>query len=247
MIFANLDSLAKRRLLSQGLPLHYYLEYLLHAATCLRELSFDTLQIINTARLPVNSYGAVEMPHDFVDDVMVGIPVGGMLQPVAKRDNINPLRTFGADGQFENWTSSNSQETNAIFSGTWTWFWNVNDFGEPTGRMFGAGSGSNNGYMVDRKRRQIQVTGNFTSDEIVLMYISDGQSADNATQIDVRAQAAIDAFVGWKTSQNADIKDSYEAATFYNEKRMLRSRLNDLTPDDIKTIIRRNYKATAKT
>ena len=101
--------------------------------------------------------------------------------------------------------------------------------------------------MVDKKRRQIQVTGSFTSDEIVLMYISDGQSADNATQIDVRAQAAIDAFIGWKTSMNADIKASPEAATFYNEGRKLRARLNDLTPDDIKSIIRRNYKATAKT
>jgi hypothetical protein len=246
MIFANLDSIAKRRLLANGLPLHYYLEHLLHAATCLRELSFDTLHIINTARLPVNDYNAVDLPFDFVDDVMVGIPVGGMLQPVAKRDNINPLRTFDEDGQFANWTESNSEETNAIFSGTWTWFWNVNDFGEPTGRMFGAGSGSDNGYMVDRKRRQIQLTGSFTSDEIVLMYISDGQSADNATQIDVRAQAAIDAFIGWKASPNADIKDSYEAATFYNEKRMLRARLDDLTILDIKAIIRRNYKAAPK-
>jgi hypothetical protein len=122
----------------------------------------------------------------------------------------------------------------------------VNDFGEPTGGMFGAGSGSDNGYMVDRKRRQIQLTGSFTSDEIVLMYISDGQSADNATQIDVRAQAAIDAFIGWKASPNADIKDSYEAATFYNEKRMLRARLDDLTILDIKAIIRRNYKAAPK-
>jgi hypothetical protein len=213
----------------------------------LRELSFGTLPIINTARLPVNSYGAIEFPFDFVDDVMLGIPVGGMLQPVAKRDNINPLRTFGSDGQFENWTTGNSEETNAIFSGTWTWFWNVNDFGEPTGRMFGAGSGSNNGYTVDRKRRQIQVTGSFTSDEAVLMYISDGQSADNATQIDVRAQAAIDAFCGWKSSPNADRKDSPEAATFYNEVRILIARLDDLTPSDIKVIIRRNYRATAKT
>lgn len=247
MIFANLDSIAKRRLLANGLPLHWYLETILHCATALRELSFDTLHIVNTARLPVNSYGAIELPNDFVDDVMLGIPVGGMLQPVAKRDNINPLRTFDADGQFENWTTSNTEETNAIFSGTWTWFWNVNDLGEPTGRMFGAGSGSNNGYMVDKKRRQIQVTGTFTSDEAILMYISDGQSADNATQIDVRAQAAIDAYSGWKSSPNADIKASPEAATFYNEARILRARLDDLTPDDIKSILRRNYKAAPKT
>lgn len=247
MVFSNLDSIAKRWLLSKNLPLHYYLEALLHSATCLRELTFDTLHIVNTARIPVNDYNSADLPFDFVDDVMVGIPVGGMLQPIAKRSGFNPLRTFDEDGNFVSWTNSNeTTETNAIFQGSWTWFWNVNDFGEPTGRLFGAGSGSDNGYEIDRKRRQILLTGSFTSEEVVLVYISDGQSADSATQIDVQAQSSIEAFIGWKSSPNADNVNSPEARNFHNEVRKLRARKDDLTTNDIKAILRRNYRASAK-
>jgi hypothetical protein len=123
----------------------------------------------------------------------------------------------------------------------------MNEWGEPTGRYFGAGGGAKaNGYQVFRERNQIQLTGTFTSPTAVLMYISDGQSADNATQIDTRAWSAINAFIAWKTSPNKNNRFSAEGSNFSNPRRLLRAKLNDLTVADIINIVRKNSVATAK-
>lgn len=250
MLWSNLDSITRRRLLEMGLPLHYYLEYLLHASTCLRELHIDTLKVINYAELTLNSYFAADLPGDFVDDVGVGIAVGQYLQPVSKRDNITNLRNVNSAGAFVPYTDTNnaSPDTFFGFNGNWTWFWNINDYGEPTGRFFGANGGANaNGYKIIKERRQIQFTETFTSDKAVLMYISDGQRADNATQVDVMALKTIEAYQDWKTSPNFANKDAPEARTYYNERRHLVAREDDLTAVDIRQIFHRAYTASIKT
>lgn len=250
MNFTNLDIIVRRSLLEKNMPIHYYPEYLFHASSCLRQLALDTLKLVNTKELPVNDYMAVDLPEDFVDDVSVAIPAGNLLQHVPKRDNINPLRiTDTSTGQFITYSDvdGTSGETVFGFSPGWLWFWNVNDYGEPTGRYFGAGGGAKaNGYAVFPERRQIQLTETFTSSSIVLMYISDGQSIDNATQIDIRAFDCIQAFIDWRTSRNSNVERSPEGMTYFNKKRRLKTLLNDLTLVDIKQILHQNYKATIK-
>ena len=252
MQYANLDSIVRRSLLEKSLPNHYYLEYLLHGSAAIRELSMDTLKIINTVNLKLNDYGAVDLPGDFVDDVSVGIPVGGLVQPLVKKDTINRLRIHnGTTGVFEQYEDAanlnNSMLTFYGLNTNYFFYWNVNDYGEPTGRYFGANGGAHqNGYKVIKERNQIQFTGAITTDNVILTYISNGQSVDNATMVDWAAHAAIQAYCDWKSSQNAAFKDSPEARTFYNEKRLLRARLDPLTTNDIVDILRSAFTAAIK-
>lgn len=249
MIWANLDTITRRNLLEKGLPLHYYLEQLLHISACVRDLSKDTLMIVNTVELPVNSYFAVDLPPDFVDDISVGIAAGQMLHPIPKREGISPLRARDSSGNFVSYSDIQNAEEDTFFgfNTSFFWWWNVNDLGEPTGRLFGSNGGARaNGYQVFRERRQIQLTETFTSDTIVLIYVSDGQRADNATQIDMRAFRCLQSFADWKSSANAAIKDSPEAATFYNERRLLRANIDDLTCVDIKNIFFKAYTGAIK-
>lgn len=250
MLWSNLDSITRRRLLEMRLPLHHYLEYLLHASTCLRELHIDTLKVVNYVELTLNSYFASDLPGDFVDDIGVGIAVGQYLQPISKRDNITQLRNVNSAGAFVPFTDTNNTSADTFFgfNSNFTWFWNINDFGEPTGRMFGANGGANsNGYQIFKQRRQIQFTETFTSPTAVLMYISDGQRADNATQVDTMALKTIEAYQDWKASPNYANKDAPEARTYYNERRHLVSRLSELTVADIKQVFHRAYTAAIKT
>lgn len=250
MQFATLDIITRRSLLEKGLPIHYYLEYLVHGASAIRELSKDTLKIINAANLPLNTtYYTVDLPSDFVDDIAVCLPVDGLLQDIPKQPALSPLRIHDATtGAFVQNTTVETTDDQTFFGfpGAWNWYWNVNDYGEPTGRFFGAGGGSSAGYKVIKERRQIQFTGNVDGQSIVLLYISNGQSADNATQVDWLAFRAIQAYTNWMSSPNASIKDSPEGSTYYNEKRLLRSNLSDLTTTDIKNIVRGAYRATIK-
>jgi hypothetical protein len=253
MQWCNLDTIVRRSLLEKGLPIHYYAEYLFHQAAAIRELAKDSLQIINTVNLPVNDYKAVDLPSDFKDDVAVCVAAGDLMRPIPKRSNINPIRvnntTTGAFEPRQNNTTANTTLFPFLGINTgYIWFWNVNDYGEPTGRYFGANGGNRiEGYRVVKERRQIQLTASFPHDSILLVYVSNGQHIDNATQVDWDAHAAIQAYCNWKTSKNAAIKDSYEAATYYNERRLFRANKDDLTVTDIKNIIRSNYTATIKT
>lgn len=252
MQYANLDTIIRRTLLEKGLPIHYYPELLFHGAACVRELTKDTLQLVNTANLLLNDYNAADLPMDFVDEVGVAIPVGNLLHPIAKNDSINPIRVHspstGAFTPYSDIVEADGSSDNAYLGDNgWFWFWNVSDWGEPTGRGFGINGGAKqNGYKIVRERRQIQFTEVFSSDNAIISYISNGQSVDNASQIDYRAWAAIQAYIDWKRSPNASFKDSGEARTYYNEKRLLRANMNDLTVADLKQILRKNYYATIK-
>lgn len=252
MIFTSLDQICRRNLLEKSLPIHYYMQNLLLASACLRELTMDTLKIINTVELPVDTnYMSVDLPTDFTDDLAVAIPAGDKLAPVAKFDSLTPLRYHdGKTGLFIPPPCSSPVETSQTsfgFNTSWFWYWNINDYGEPTGRYFGAtGGAKQNGYKVVRERRQIQLTQTFTSPSIVLMYISDGQSASAATQIDVAAFATIMAYNVWKSSPNADNQNSPQGMLFYNERRKLVARLDDLTITDIRTTILNAYTAAIK-
>lgn len=255
MRLATLDEITRRGLLEDGLPIHYYFEYLTHGATCLRELSFDTLKIVNTIALPVSETGAVDLPDDFVDDVAVCLPAGTTLQPLPHQNWINPMKFHsGTTGQFTNPGNNVAAGVNSagaddsFFWGSagWLWYWNVNDFGEPTGRFFGASGGTQRGYKVVKERRQIQMSYDYSGLSIVLQYISDGQSIDSATQIDTQAIQCIRAWQEWKRTPNANNDYSAEAISFYNRKKQLRARLSGLSLVDVKNALRQGFTGAVK-
>lgn len=249
MLTTSLDIITRRWLIDNQLPIHWYLEGLSHTANCLRELTISSLKLINSANLPVNSYGAIDLPTDFQDDLAVCIPAGQSLINLPKQDWITPLRIHDANtGQFVSYESQDST-SDTFFGfpvGLWTWFFNVNAFGEPTGGFYGARGGTNSGYKVIKERRQIQLTEDFINSNVVLLYVSDGQSIDSATQIDTKAFACITSYANWKRSPNRDNKDSPEGKNFYNQMRTLVARLDDLDGPTIRNIIHNAYYASPK-
>jgi hypothetical protein len=251
MTLTTLDTIVRRGLLESNLPMHYYFEYLVHGSTCLRELSFDTLKIVNTVQLPVDVYGSVDLPEDFVDDVAVCLPGGAFLQPLPHQNWVSPLRYINPQtSQFEpaHYNTNAAGADSNFFWGSagWLWYWNVNDFGEPTGRFFGATGGTKRGYKVVKERRQIQMSADFSGSSIILQYISDGQSISNATQIDTQAIQAIRAWQEWKRSPNANNEYSPEAMAFWNRKKTLRSRLSGMSLVDVKNALRQAFTGAVK-
>lgn len=253
MKLTSLDQIVRRNLLERGLPIQYYIEALFHGATCLRELSFDTLQIVNALNTPVDATANIYLPDDFVDDIGVYLPSGQALSQLPKQEWITPLRlhdsTTGAFVPYSDQNIPANNPINSIFGIPvgWTWFWNVNTFGEPTGRMYGTSGGNKSGYKLLKNQRRIQLSEDLVSTNVVLLYISDGQSADNATQIDSYAFSTIDAYITWKMSGNRDNMYSPEGRNFKAQRRLLRAREDDLTLVDIKNIIHNSYQGGIKT
>jgi len=253
MTFATLDMIVNRSLLEKGMPRQWYADYLFHAAACIRNLAKDTLRIINSVNRPVNSYGAFDLPDDFMDDLAVCIPSGDQLHRLPKQDWLTPIRIHNeTTGAFEPYNElvdeDRGEQTVWGFPGGWGYFWNVNDFGEPTGRFFGQQGGTQSGYQLFKERRQIQLTQDFifTDSNVVLLYISNGQSVDNASQVDMQAFNCVQRYIDWMSSANAGIDMSPEGASYYNARRHLRANLNDLTRVDVLNIIRNSYTAAIK-
>lgn len=252
-VYANVDMIVRRNLLEKGLPIHYYLEQLTHITGGLRELTKDTLRVINAANLPLNDYNAVDLPSDFDDDVALCIPAGGFLQEIPKSINLNPLRLHSSStGAFIPYTSNTNTASpeNSLFLGfplVWSWFWNISSYGEPTGRFFGAQGGARlNTYQVFKERNQIQLPPSFTSQNVILLYIGNGQSMDNATQIDWKAFRCLQTYADWMSSPYREDKDSPPARTFYNENRLLKDVLDPITKTDIVNIYRNAYRGSIK-
>jgi len=254
MNLTTLDEITRRGLLDNGLPIHFYFEYLNHAANCLRELNFDTLQIINAANLPIGDYGQADLPDDFSDDLGVFVPVGSLLAAVPKQNLLTPLRVHNTTtGAFEPYTTEENEDGVTVWgmaSGQFNYYYNVDDYGQSTGRQFGGHGGTESGYKIIKARRQIQMTDDFIDDNgnsnIVLLYISNGQSVSAASQIDYMAFSTIRSWQDWKASPNRNNEFSPEGRYFYNQKRRLRTLLNGMTAVDIINQIRRSYTAGIK-
>lgn len=249
MTLLTLDIICRRWLLDRGLPIHFYMEALFHSSTVIRELSKDTLKCINTANLPVSEYGSVDVPADFSSDVALFLEAGLLLKPIPHKFNLNPLRVHSpTTGEFTSQPSAEQfQLESGIFFGTGAfYFWNVDSWGTSTGRFFGANGGTPSGYKFVKERRQIQLAEGFEGGNVILQYIGNGQSADNATQIDWAAFRSITSYIDWQRSPGAADKDSREGRTYYNERRTLRANLNPLTEADIINIYRSAYTASPK-
>lgn len=252
MIFSTLDITVRRWLLERGLPIHFYPEGLFHGSTCIQILTQDTLQIVNAANLSINDYGAADLPDDFDEDLAVCIPSGQALVELPKQDWITPLRIHDTTtGLFVPYNElSDDEEDNTVwgFAGNWSYYYNVDSYGSFVGRNFGATGGTDVGYKIFKQRRQIQMTEGFIGDDssVVLLYISDGQSVDSASQVDTKAGETIKAFIDWKRSPNAANESSPEGRTFYNQKRRLKTLLNPLTRADIINTLRSGYTASIK-
>lgn len=247
MKYISVDKMIRRNLLAKRLPMHWYIEFLVHATSCLRELTFDSLRIINTVELTLNNYFAADLPCDYQDWTKVGIKMGQFVQPITQRDSINRLHAYDNQGNIVTYGDPNAVNMDFPFWPGYWMFQNIDDLGENIGRLYGYNTGiASDGFKVLKERNQIQFTETMNTTTVVLEYISDGQTSDNASKVDEYAWSTIEAYINWKRGPNADIDRSPEAISFANQRRLLRARMSQLSVYDIRQILYKNYRASIK-
>ncbi len=248
MTLTTLDIIVRRILLTKRYPIHWYMEYLNYTSACLRELNIDTLTVVNTVQLMTDGNGSANLPEGFSDDVLVS-KTGGRLNSFYRQSNISPVRNHNATtGQYEanSNTISQTNTTYPIGYGAGL-FYNTNDYFENTGGVFGGVGKSQRGYSIIRQQRRIQFSEGCTNMGFVMVFVSDGQSVDSASQIDIKAINCIESWVNWYASEYAGVKGNAYSNTFYSNKDALRARLSDIeSVEDLLNVIRGTYKATAK-
>jgi hypothetical protein len=86
----------------------------------------------------------------------------------------------------------------------------------------------------------VRVIGVAAGEKVVMEYVSDGSDSDAATKAPAAAQSAIESYIIWKAGINRDNKDSAEGRIFYNEYRILRGRMNNVTIQEFNNSLMKN-------
>jgi len=251
MRVVSLNSITRSYLSQTKRPIHFYYRCLKFASDALRELLFDTLQITNTVRLPLNEFFEAEIPADCAGDyVKIGVQAGQYFRPLVEKHTLNQLPNFN--------TTTGVQITYPEIQSTddWTslfqwWGVNINTNGENTGGYYGLGAGSEpDTFKWIPERNVIQCNQNVGVTKIVLEYISDGSSNNAATTIPIYAQKCIEAYIDWmykEHSKSFGAMDAERAKRYFDRQHeILRARKDNLTPELVERIINRNRKASLK-
>lgn len=233
--------------MDHGLTLHYYVQFLHYALTCLKELDYDTLKNIKTVRLTVDENNEVDMPSDYVDWTKVGIQRGHLVQAMGVNSKLNKL-------QPESGTYTDIYDTQGYLpvSLDGLWFSNfLTDKGEHTGNLYGHGNGASRlSFTVVPEREVIRFDIEFeVGTKILLEYIY-FTSATVTSLINPYAENTIRAYINWRYKDWSKRHTRFDVAhakdEYYNELRILRARMNPVTKVDVLRVTRGGNKQSIK-
>lgn len=251
MIYTSLNNITRSILIKKSLPIHYYVMFLKYCSDAIRELSFDTLKVVNSVTLTINHSGSyVTLPADYVDYTLIGIPKGQFIQPAVNRDSLSRISNYNTTGQIIDYGTPDNAVDFPFFPGFFM-FQTVDDLGENLGRLYGYNTGYlSNSYSVIKERGIIQLDEHFPSPTVALQYIGNGQSANSATQIDPMVQACVESFADYQWELNK-IKGvigmmQVKEREFAKQWRLARARLANYTIEDIRQALKRGYTLTPK-
>lgn len=248
--FTPIDSVVRSSLMSHGLTIHYYVTFLHYALQGLRELEFDTIGKISSTKLTVDSNLECQLPPDFIDWIRVGWERNRHI--IHLGTNSTWIRTANTDSSGNQIPYSNSSTT-LVNSGMYDPFasYSISQYGEDYGRLYGLGNGSRSDiFQIVRERNVMLVGGLFSSgDSIYIDYLSSSNYADSDAFIHPYSEAAIEAYIRWKyaeqrTARLADVDRSRRE--FYNQYRLLRARMNDISKEDMLRLSRDGIKQSIK-
>ena len=255
MIYTSLDTIVRNYLFQKGYPMHFYLQSLNYARNCLRELTFDSLHIVNTRNITVDSNSVANIPEDCVDIIKVGVPYGQFVRPLIPDNRISRLQNHDSSGNITYYGDPatsliTTNSTGFVVPLLWTTN-TINNFGENIGREFGFGAGSEpDTYRIIPERNEIQLNENSNVTKIIIEYISDGSDANAATGVPAYAEQTILEWIGWQMKEHNRTSGLGERqvakAQYQLAHKQLRSRLNSISIDELKRIINRHNQGSPK-
>lgn len=253
MTTVSLDMIVKNILLKRRYSLHWYLDYLIPAKDCIRELNFDLpLNPVQYKLLALNDNHAVTIPDDYVDWVGVYARRDQYLIPLVEDDSLDLVPNYDSNFDIQPYgqgiaTDTAGQNQAILYSGYLSGYWwmcNWDNFGENLGRQFGGVGALSDTFRENRGRNEIKINENLSVTHVVVEYIGNGLDVDSASKINAYAQAAIEAFCSWQFKENNRTYSEGEAQIakrdYEQQVGILSARLSDLTIDKLKRIAQRN-------
>lgn len=256
MVAASLDSIVRNILMKKNYPIHYYISFMVFARECLKELTYDDLQVFNEKLIPINSTNSFELPNDYVDYATVGIPLNQGIRALVEDKKMTSLNNFDSNLNIVPYVDNSDVNVasiipyNGLSLGNW-YTSRYNSYGESIGRFFGSRGGYLDTFKVVPSRNQIQLNEGLQGfDYAYLKYLSDGSDSGSSTTIDPYFEQTISAYIDWQHKQQNRTYSLGERqvakAEYISQRKIARARKSGLTLEVLKRIINKNSYAAAR-
>lgn len=249
----SIDSIVRRALLNDGLPLHYYTRYLNHAINILEELALDfPINNVKIVDVPITSYNRAILPTDYVDYVSVNIKAGDRALPMERVRTLNKKYNYDTNGNKIPYPSEHSINFDSelaynLISG----LGNTNPRGELLGRYYGRVRNPTFVFDIDEINSEIVLGTDVTSaiNTIQLTYITNGYCTSCANAVTPYAVDVIIKYIKMMAAKAQSARlGEYQLLSqeFYNAKRILRARLHSMDTQEVLASIRNGIHGSIK-
>lgn len=236
MVTVTLDEVIRKTLNKQGLPLHYYIKYLVIARDGLKELNFSILPCEKTVELTLDSNKEAALPNDFVGEVAVYKSEGDKLVELPHNSLIS---SFNNAQPFE--------VVDPIYSTGESIPLYADEFRSDVGRQFGHIYPRVDGYRIITELNKIRIDNTSELEKVYLKYVTMPQRIANKTLIHPFIEPAVVAYINWQVAHYASDRDMMvKRQEFYNQRRLAKANLNRVNITDILSSFRMYHNQAIK-
>jgi hypothetical protein len=236
MVTITLDEVIRKTLSKTGLPLHYYIKYLIIARDGLKELNFAILPSATTTKLTLDSKMEATLPNDFVGEVAVYKAEGDKMIELPHNYAVSSYNSATAFDVVESVSS-----TGSIFP------LYADHFRSDVGRQFGQVFPRVNGYRIIPEINKIRIDNTSDLTEVYIKYVTLPQLVNNKTLIHPFIEPAIVAYINWQVAQYAGTNDmAFKKNEYYNQRRLAKSNLSRINIADILSSFRIYHNQSVK-
>jgi len=226
----TLDSIVRKSLAINNLPMHYYIPFYLHGKRIVEDLYFDVLPSKKTTLLSIDSANQADLPSDYIKDIFVAVEIGDKIKTIPRNPSINPL---ASDAAFDVSYSLpyNSETVNLFYEDAYY-----------AGINWARGFQFYEGYRIIEESNKIRIDNRLglMIDQIVFCYLADADQVNSQTVVHKFSQQTILDFIDWQWSKHGgnrfDARDNKR--DYNNSYRLLRARMSNLSKSDILRSIR---------
>lgn len=238
----TLDSVIREALLDSNLPIHYYMVFSHHAKKCIETLSLDFSlgQNIKELKVSVNDHNRFSIPNDSIGIIGVYGIYGGerrefsintTLTTAYKLNDSNKVPWLENDSSFPDNQQGESSipidQTMAVDYPTIYYPTNQVDYE----------------YNIDNGNNEVILGSRVNMEEVYVWYISNMVSKTSANVVNYHVAPVIISYIDYmiaKSNGTAQSRVIEKKDIYYNEKRLLRGRLNPLKVSDFYEIFSMN-------
>ena len=247
--YETLDGIVKGVLLKRGYPLHYYLQFLISARDIVQTMAYDDGLITpNTALITLDNNAAGILPNDFIDITKVGVRNGQLVKPLVRQSSINRLPNVDSTGTPIPYKGNYVQ---GYIPGMYYDTACFNEYGEYTGRNYGAGAGmQTDTYKIIAERGVIQCNESLANCTIVVEFVSNGCDQICTVGVHPYAKDTIESYIIFDYTKNKRGSNLGEIQlteqNHIKHRKIFRARKSELGIQEIKRLLIDAYYASPK-